>query len=294
MNPQLYWHAPLWEVLLITLFGLTLLSVLLARALRPPKVSSALRAIDPILDEQPLFFLNQLEGVQPLNHAAEQTLAELPAAQKRFLLDVLTDVAAEALTEGRQASQESWPQAGQTVIATPLFTENAEARGTLVTVVREAAPDTSAEAPALSPTLSPLPATSLPSPAPSTRWVHIGSQLAVHPDQPLVRVQRNTSEHDTMLAWQEQSLTYLEETLLRHLLTHANAVQTAEVLFQAVWPDEEFDPIGLRPDQKDRLRRLAYQLRKRIEPEPRNPQYLQTAHGVGYALYGNVQAGGEA
>ena len=40
-------------------------------------------------------------------------------------------------------------------------------------------------------------------------------------------------------------------------------------LFAAVWPDDEVDDLGLRPDQKDRLRQLIYQLRQRVEPAVR-------------------------
>jgi hypothetical protein len=33
------------------------------------------------------------------------------------------------------------------------------------------------------------------------------------------------------------------------------------------------------------LRRLVFQLRQRVEPDPANPRYVLTARGVGYALY---------
>ena len=85
--------------------------------------------------------------------------------------------------------------------------------------------------------------------------------------------------------WSESQLTYLEERLFRHLRLNVNVTQTSELLFQALWPDDEVDRVGLRPDQKDRLRRLVFQLRQRIEPDPRNPRYLQTAHGVGYTFF---------
>jgi len=89
------------------------------------------------------------------------------------------------------------------------------------------------------------------------------------------------------MAWQENQISPTEEALLRHLLTHSNEVQAAEALFSAVWPDDEVGTFGLRPDQKDRLRRLVFQLRQHVEPDPRAPRYVRTAHGAGYVLYSN-------
>jgi DNA-binding response OmpR family regulator len=77
----------------------------------------------------------------------------------------------------------------------------------------------------------------------------------------------------------------MEEQLLRYLLDHPVGVQPAAALFRVIWPDDDIGGYGLRPEQQDRLRRLVYQLRQHTEPDPRNPRFVVTAHGVGYALY---------
>ena len=79
--------------------------------------------------------------------------------------------------------------------------------------------------------------------------------------------------------------------LLRYLLDHANEVHDAEALFSAVWIEDEVDTLGLRPDQRDRLRRLVFQLRQHVEPNPSVPRYVCTAHGVGYVLYADEEGG---
>jgi len=94
-----------------------------------------------------------------------------------------------------------------------------------------------------------------------------------------------TTVEITTATWQEYQLSHTEETLLRYLLEHQTEVQTLEMLFCVVWPDDKVDRYGLHPDQKDRLRHLACQLRRHVEPDPRNPRYVCTAHGVGYVLY---------
>jgi peptide/nickel transport system substrate-binding protein len=96
-----------------------------------------------------------------------------------------------------------------------------------------------------------------------------------------VRRASSTTAADTRLIWREHQLSHTEDTLLRYLFGHQAEVKTAEVLFRVVWPDDQVDRYGLRADQKDRLRRLVYQLRNHVEPVPRNPRYVCTAHGAG-------------
>ena len=54
-------------------------------------------------------------------------------------------------------------------------------------------------------------------------------------------------------------------------------------IFRANYKD--VDDLGLRPDQRDRLRRLVFNVRQKIELDPRSPRLLRTMHGMGYALY---------
>ena len=70
-------------------------------------------------------------------------------------------------------------------------------------------------------------------------------------------------------------LTPKEFDLLRYLVTHTNKTIGHRELLQAVWgPDYG--------DESEYLRVFVNQLRKKIEPDPANPQYLLTEPWVGY------------
>jgi two-component system KDP operon response regulator KdpE len=70
-------------------------------------------------------------------------------------------------------------------------------------------------------------------------------------------------------------LTPKEFDLLRYLVTHTNKTVGHRELLQAVWgPDYG--------DETEYLRVFVNQLRKKIEPDPANPQYLLTEPWVGY------------
>ncbi|MCE7984209.1 MAG: winged helix family transcriptional regulator [Caldilinea sp. CFX5] len=288
MTQQIYWHAPLWEVLLVVSSGLIMIGWSLIRAWRRPDVADALAGVHPALNEQPLFFFSPTRGIQPLNRAGSQLALRLTQKDEHLQAAILTDIAFEAMVEGRQAVKKAWPEADQTLLAIPFKTTADKVTELLLIVFTEITPPQHDRSFDLAEkVLLPLP----PPPTTSTligeeeRWLILGKEVKVHPQQPLVRVQRSTSTVDPAPSWQEERLTYLEEALLRHLWSYANIVQRAELLFATIWPDDPVDRVGLRPEQKDRLRRLVYQLRQRIEPDPRTPRYLQTAHGVGYTLY---------
>ena len=114
-------------------------------------------------------------------------------------------------------------------------------------------------------------------------WLALGPTLRLHRARPVVQVRRVGPNR--VATWQQHQLSHAEDTLLRYLLEHQAEVQAAEMLFRIIWPDDEVDRYGLRPEQKDRLRRLVYQLRRHVEPDPRDPRYVCTAHGIGYVLY---------
>jgi len=74
-------------------------------------------------------------------------------------------------------------------------------------------------------------------------------------------------------------LTPKELDLLRYLTQHANEAVSHRELLQAVWgPDYG--------DQVDYLRVFIKNLRKKIEPNPDNPQYITTEPWVGYRFNG--------
>ncbi len=74
-------------------------------------------------------------------------------------------------------------------------------------------------------------------------------------------------------------LTPKEQDLLRYLAQHPNQAVPHRELLQAVWgPDYG--------DQVDYLRAFVKSLRKKIEPNPENPQYITTEPWVGYRFNG--------
>ncbi|MFQ5858087.1 MAG: transcriptional regulator, partial [Anaerolineae bacterium] len=271
MDQYVYWHAPLWEVLLVVLISLAFLGWLVIRTLRRPDLPAALSAIHPTLNEQPLFYFDRAKGVTCLNNAAQQTLDNLPASQQQPLLNVLTDALFEAYTEARVIQREGWPEPHCSLIVTPISRQPGSVTGVLALVTAEAPLPTEGH-----------PADEYPT-AELQAWLTMGPALRLHRTRPVVHVRRirsATTPEDTSPTWQEHQLSHAEEVLLRFLFEHPAEVQTAETLFCAVWPDDAVDRYGLRPDQKERLRRLIYQLRQHVEPDPRNPRYVCTAHGV--------------
>jgi len=271
VSQHVYWHAPLWEVLLVGLISLTFLGWLIMRALRRPDLSAALSAISPALSDQPLFFFERVKGVTCLNDAAEQILNNLPVSQQQFLLDVLTETLLEAYEEARVTRHQDWPEAEHALVAVPIFGRPDGVTGVLALVIAEIPPP-----PAERPVDEHLAAE-------PEAWLTLSPVLRLHRTRPVVHVRRIGP--NAVATWQEYRLSHTEETLLRYLLEHQAEVQTAETLFRAVWPEDEVDSYGLRPDQKNRLQRLVYQLRQHVEPDPRNPRYVCTAHGIGYVLY---------
>lgn len=77
-------------------------------------------------------------------------------------------------------------------------------------------------------------------------------------------------------------LTPKELDLLRHLTQHANQTVPHRELLQAVWgPDYG--------EQVDYLRAFIKSLRKKIEPDPENPQYILTEPWIGYRFNGTPE-----
>jgi two-component system KDP operon response regulator KdpE len=66
-----------------------------------------------------------------------------------------------------------------------------------------------------------------------------------------------------------------EYRLLYHLVNNAGWVMTHEMLLSKVWGHEYRDDHQL-------LRLYITYLRQKIEPDPSNPKYILTEHGIGY------------
>jgi len=73
------------------------------------------------------------------------------------------------------------------------------------------------------------------------------------------------------------TLTPTEYSLLQHLAVNADKVLTHNMLLQSVWGNEY-------ASEKEYLRVFVGRLRRKLEPDPKNPKYIQTIPGVGYHL----------
>jgi DNA-binding response OmpR family regulator len=72
-------------------------------------------------------------------------------------------------------------------------------------------------------------------------------------------------------------LTHLEFRLLYTLMIHRDQVLPTETIVEQVWG------YSGRGD-KDLVRGLVRRLRTKVEPDPRNPEYILTVPGVGYSF----------
>ena len=75
----------------------------------------------------------------------------------------------------------------------------------------------------------------------------------------------------------EITLTPTEYSLLQHLAVNSDKVLTHTMLLQSVWGNEY-------SSEKEYLRVFVGRLRRKLEPDPKNPKYIQTIPGVGYHL----------
>ena len=72
-------------------------------------------------------------------------------------------------------------------------------------------------------------------------------------------------------------MTAREFEVLRHLAERAGAIVTRDELLRLVW--------GYSDNRLTRtVDNFIFRLRHKLEPDPRHPQYLRTAHGDGYRL----------
>jgi len=274
MTQFVYWHAPLWQVLVVAATGLLLLAWLLVLAVRRPGLSTALAAVDPALASQPAIYFDRAGGFVALNAGAEALLHEWRqsnAGALRALADALWEAEVEA-----RASQLDTILPDNTVVIVPVFRRPDEVSGVVAMVMPR---------PAL-PTITPAPAAPAMQTGEAEPWLTLGPALRIHRTRAVVQVKRSEpSQPGEEAAWQESTLTDTEQRLLRGLLQQPDEAQPAKAIFQSVWPGEDVDELGLRPDQRDRLRRLVFYVRQKIELDPRSPRLLRTIHGLGYALY---------
>lgn len=79
-------------------------------------------------------------------------------------------------------------------------------------------------------------------------------------------------------------LSVLEARLLEVLMLDSGHVLPADALITAVW-----GPLGA---DRTILKQLVYRLRRKLEPDPSEPYYIETVPGVGYAFAAEARSAG--
>jgi len=87
----------------------------------------------------------------------------------------------------------------------------------------------------------------------------------------------NFARRSVKVHGEQISLTRTEYALLRQLALNANRVMLHQDLLTSVWGPEYRDDV-------DYLRAYIRYLRRKLEADPSNPQYILTSPGVGYLL----------
>jgi DNA-binding response OmpR family regulator len=94
----------------------------------------------------------------------------------------------------------------------------------------------------------------------------------------LVDIALNPATRTVVVAGQEpQRLTQLEFRLLYVLMTNREQVVPTEIIIERVWG---YSGEGSR----DLVRGLVSRLRRKVEPNPENPKFIQTIPGTGYCF----------
>jgi two-component system KDP operon response regulator KdpE len=87
----------------------------------------------------------------------------------------------------------------------------------------------------------------------------------------------NFAKRRVTVEGKEITLTPTEYALLQHLAVNSDKVLTHSMLLQSVWGSEY-------SSEKEYLRVFVGRLRRKLEPDPKNPKYIQTIPGVGYHI----------
>lgn len=109
------------------------------------------------------------------------------------------------------------------------------------------------------------------------RRVQLEKQPATTPAFKVGDLTVDLSQQRVFMGEQEIGLTATEYRLLSELVKQAGRIVISEHLLEAGWG------MGYEGEEQI-LRQAMYRLRRKIEPDPQNPQYLQTRPGLGYLL----------
>jgi two-component system KDP operon response regulator KdpE len=87
----------------------------------------------------------------------------------------------------------------------------------------------------------------------------------------------NFAKRRVTVKGKEITLTPTEYSLLQQLAVNSDKVLTHSMLLHSVWGSEY-------SSEKEYLRVFVGRLRRKLEPDPKNPRYIHTIPGVGYHL----------
>lgn len=85
----------------------------------------------------------------------------------------------------------------------------------------------------------------------------------------------NTGAHKVFINGKEIQLTTKEYELLFFLASNPNIVFSKEQLFDSIWSDEYYGDTATVPVHIQKIR-------KKVEKDPSNPEYIETLWGTGY------------
>jgi two-component system KDP operon response regulator KdpE len=91
----------------------------------------------------------------------------------------------------------------------------------------------------------------------------------------------NPVDRRVMIDGELVKLTPTEYNLLALLIKNSGRVLPYRSLLEQVWGWEYIDDV-------DYLRVYIWHLRRKLEPDPKNPRYVLTEHGVGYRFEGTA------
>ena len=109
------------------------------------------------------------------------------------------------------------------------------------------------------------------------RRADLGAGLEVRPQYQAGDLLVDFAARRVFLSGEEVTLTPTEYRLLAELARQAGRVLVPEVLLERVWGP------GYEAEHR-LLRQAVHRLRRKIEPDPSSPQYIQTRTGIGYVL----------
>jgi DNA-binding response OmpR family regulator len=92
---------------------------------------------------------------------------------------------------------------------------------------------------------------------------------------PTASITLDVGRHELMIGDRTVYLTLKEFEVIRLLIRHAGKVLSTDAILTRVWGPEW---IG----EPDLVKQYIYRLRRKMEPDPKSPQYLHTIPGEGY------------